>query len=293
MLKPQAVQLNHIYKIPCSKHTVLLISEYPLKSKAMSGYNTTTNFFAGITNNASILSWNGQTGNLTYKETLNYLYTSYIDNIIFPPGNTTTRFLLPFGFCKVQIQKLTRFLQVKITPSKVTMEHLFIVSDPNVANPFQVFSPAQGNKIKIITSPVATKYVEYKLELKETRVEADDGTCAKYPYKKHKSYHDCVEVEMSEKIVPVRGCMIPWMSNNNQCTAPIPRLPADEELLQQLYFMGLYAWGGIQYKSDKCPVQCTTITAHSAYQVEGGGFFDNVLEFYIDDYVHVEKVRHQ
>ena len=193
---------------------------------------------AGKINNDSILSWTGQYGNMTFADTLDYLFKSDVDNIILPTGRVTKQFLIPYGFCKVYRGKLERFLSIIIQPSVDTMEHLVFISDPDVTNHFQAFDFTNGDKIMLTTPTVGGKYIEYRIKLKETEKMTNDGTCLHYPYHGYANYGDCVDAEMRSKILPARGCMVPWMMAEDQCLGPIPRLSQHEDLLQWLYDIG-------------------------------------------------------
>ena len=92
--------------------------------------------------------------------------------------------------------------------------------------------------MRLKTTPALTKYVEYRITLKETEKVANDGTCVVYPYHGHANYGDCVGAEMRAKILPTLGCMVPWISADDQCLGPITRLPEHEDLVNQLYLLG-------------------------------------------------------
>ena len=88
-------------------------------------------------------------------------------------------------------------------------EYYAFVSDAAAANPFQLpYTLMTGDKIKLETSTVNT-FVVYNIQLKETSVKANDGSCVDYPYLSHDSYSDCVATELTDKILPVLGCMVP------------------------------------------------------------------------------------
>ena len=123
---------------------------------------------------------------------------------------------------------------------------------------------------------------------------ANDGSCVHYPFNSHKTYGDCVDAEVRSKILPLRGCMVPWMSSRDQCTRPIQRLstPQHESLLAWHNNIGSYAWGGIQYQPETCPHPCQIVSVKSTYQVEGmqTGVDENFIDIYVEKYVKMEKV---
>ena len=200
--------------------------------------------------------------------------------------------MIPHGLCKVYKGKLSRLIEITVD---VVTEHVYqyyiYISDPATENLFQLpYSLSSGDKIQFETSSL-TRYVEYNIQLKETSVVTVDGTCTDYPYHNHETYADCVDDELRARILPSRGCMVPWMSSTDQCTEPIQRLPEQEDLLQWLYNIGMYSWGGISYPSAACPLPCTTLAAHSTFQFSGTGMSFNLIELYFEENIQVEKVR--
>ena len=204
------------------------------------GYTTQSDFLAGKNRNTSILSWNGQaTANLTFQKTLDYLYKSDDSDIILDIGNFTTQFLMPYGFCKVYIGELKQFIEVKIISSVDNIEHYIFVSDPTITSHVQAYDATTRDTMRLTTNIQGGKYAEYRIKLKETEKVVNDGTCVNYPYHDHANYGDCVDAELRARILPVRGCMVPWMTNIDQCLEPIPRLPQHEDLLSWLFHIGL------------------------------------------------------
>ena len=170
------------------------------------------------------------------------------------------------------------------------LEYFVFISDPAAESAFQTPVPI-GDTIKFEISS-ATKYVEYNIQLKETSVETNDGACADYPHNNHKSYSDCVNAEVRNKILPTWGCMPPWMSSTDQCSGPIQRLPEQEALFEWLFEISMFSWGGISYKSDVCLLPCTILTAHPTFQLFGYGDLPfNYIELFFEKNIQIEKVR--
>ena len=245
--------------------------------------------------NKSLLSWNGQAGNISFKETLDYIYKSYVDGIFYtmlPAGNVTQSYKIPYGFCQIYVGQISSVFRIEINATGEDMEHFVFLSDPDIANPFQANDGITGDKIKSLTPVNGGRYTIYRLALRETRKLASDGTCAHYPFKGYAKYRYCVEAEIRAKMMPVRGCMVPWTSTTNQCLTPIPRRPEDEELLTWHYDFSYKSWGGIQYRSDRCPLPCNTISVKSTYQVGGSHRWPkSQLIIYVEDRVKIEKVQ--
>ena len=160
---------------------------------------------------------------------------------------------------------------IHVAGSEEIYETYVFISDPAAANLFQIpYSLSTGDKIELKTSSVL-KYVNYNIQLKETTVETNDGSCTTYPYHNHQTYSDCVDVDLRERIQSSLGCMVPWMSRTDHCAGSIHRLPEQKDLIEWLYSIGLYSWGGIMYHSAACPPPCTTLASHSTFQLSGNG----------------------
>ena len=109
---------------------------------------------------------------------------------------------------------------------------------------------------------------------------------------RHKSYSDCVDAELREQILPVLGCMVPWMSlsTHDHCTEPVKILPEHENVAQMLLTLNQRAWGGIQYKSEGCPLPCTLVSTHATFQQSGSGYHDNLILLHFEDDIKVENI---
>ena len=120
-----------------------------------------------------------------------------------------------------------------------------------------------GDQIKLNTITNWGVGVELRITLKETKTEAKDGSCSYYPTNNHESYTACIDAEMREKILPVFGCMVPWMGQSNSCQGPFARLPEHEGLLDWIFVMVIKSMGGKQYESKNCLLPCTILSVKS------------------------------
>ena len=269
-------------------------SQFDYSRASEMGYKYSISYLTGTTNNKTVLSWDGLDGNLTFNETFNYLYGSSMDDIDFlaSNGTITHRTLLPYGLCKAYEGKIVKALQVNLRLSKEITEYFIFISDSATALPYQLpYSTLTGNRIRLTLHPNATtnKYVHYNVQLKETNIKTGDGSCVEYPTRTYESYADCVDAEMKEKILPVLGCMIPWISDNNTCLGPIHRMPKHESLLQWIYEIVDDAFGGIQYHSESCPLPCSTVSLHVTY-LHSGDYVTNNIALYFAKKVKVETI---
>ena len=148
-----------------------------------------------------------------------------------------------------------------------------------------------GDKIEIKTDFTSKVFVLYRIQLKETSIETGDGSCIEYPNEKHKSYADCVEDELEERILPVLGCMVPWISRKNQCAGLIPRLPIHLDYIKVLRPINDAFWSGLAYQSDNCPQPCSTLSAHSIHTktIANNEPKDSIFLFF-DENIKVERI---
>ena len=213
--------------------TLYLIEESPFSSiyclyyqaKKLQ-YNGSINFKLGDFGNTSFLSWGGPSGDLNFAETMNTLYTSGTENIVFVNHSTNVqeKYTMKHGICKILATKSgLDYLNIMF---KKGVDYSITVSDPNFSSHFQLSDDLmQGDKI--LTKPYFSSetevFTQYKIVLEETITEANYGTCTVYPNQQYHNFTDCFDEEMRKKILPVLGCMIPWTSPNDWCTGLIQR----------------------------------------------------------------------
>ena len=140
--------------------TICKTSQINYTQAAILGYRYATDFFAGNTSNSAILSWTGLHGNLTFEETVEFMYGRQLDNIQITPstGNLTTKFLIPHGLCNVYEGKLGRSYEIMIKGMEQDDEYFAYISDPSTASGFQ-YPLTTGDQIKL--SGISTKYVQW------------------------------------------------------------------------------------------------------------------------------------
>ena len=166
---------------------------------------------------------------LLFKETTDYLYNSKTENIDVNSlaENFTVGFLIPHGYCKTFTMQTDTYIMVKFeTGVQDGMEghgesYFVFIYDINLSTQFQVpYHFITGDNIIMETTNVA-QYREYTIQLKETKVETDDGSCVNYPFGAYNTYSDCVDAELEAKVLPILGCTVPWMSQENSCVGQI------------------------------------------------------------------------
>ena len=149
-----------------------------------------------------------------------------------------------------------------------------------------------GDQIKLQAIPNKGLEVEYRIILKETETMVNDGSCTNYPTADHDSYTACIDAEMRERILPVFGCMVPWMGQSNSCQGPFERLPDHEGLLNWILVMVLNSMGGKQYTSEKCRLPCTILSVRSTYLQKAESWLrtSNAFVLYLSNDVSVQRI---
>ena len=174
------------------------------------------------------MSWRDIYDNYTNTETLNNLYISNLETITTnrnfihdeeEEGNTT---ITPIGVCKYY-KGLPRNL-VRGTGawkharqfylSDVSSRYRIYISDPNAAPKFVLPMPLMTGDIMEALPDNKSLVFYYKVNIKEIQIKLEDGSCTIYPTELgHESYDKCIEMENRKIIMPVLGCMPPWLSD--------------------------------------------------------------------------------
>ena len=198
-------------------------------------------YLVGSPNNGTILSWTGTNGNQTVNETQNYLFNSGIESLRHKGlKNNSTRFLLPFGFCSVAEGAPAELVDDGQHKHSVYFkehgEYFVSISDPKATLQYYLPMPLMtGDRIKVEVGPEETKKHYFSVHMKEKIVNTADGSCAMYPgHDNFESYSDCVDAENRKRILPIIGCMVPWMSDKDQCKDPILRLQTHKSFINWL-----------------------------------------------------------
>ena len=185
------------------------------------------NWFRGRVKNTTIMSWRDIYDNYTNTETLNNLYISNLETITTnrnfihdeeEEGNTT---ITPIGVCKYY-KGLPRNL-VRGTGawkharqfylSDVSSRYRIYISDPNAAPKFVLPMPLLTGDIMEALPDNKGVVFYHKVIIKEIQIKLEDGSCTNYPDEHgHESYDKCIEMENRRNIMPVLGCMPPFLN---------------------------------------------------------------------------------
>ena len=217
-----------------------------------------------------MFSWSGPVGNMTYKETERAMFKFYDfdkENVIFADYNDPNEIkLMPkHGLCKLMKVIPKEKIEIHVNQE---LEAIIIISDSNFVSYYQLSDDlTTGDRVFNKATPSSKTKIStrYKIQLKESIRETNDGTCANYPTKRYDKFEECIAIEYEERIMPELGCMIPWMSPNHHCTGLITRLSQHESLVNYLWSIiyAIYADKGIT--SAMCLPPCTIHSVHSTF----------------------------
>ena len=281
--------------------TVCAENPFNYSRAARVGYYGHLFYLTGEIVNWSMLSWAGQTGNKSVSETVKFLYKS-VDGTKLQVGTGTGRsgnftggtkekFLIPYGLCQTFEGMPRDFVSITVEGS---FSYKIFITDPAATTAFQLpYSLMSGEKILMQASKTGPHtWTGYRIKITEKIVETNDGTCIDYPNDNFKSYSDCIDAELQDKILPTLGCMVPLMSEVNPCSQPIPRLAKHEPLIQWIVNISLNSWGNIEYKSDTCLQPCTLMSIQAS--VESSETYANntgtAIDFYFGETIEIEKI---
>ena len=241
------------------------------------------------------LSWFGKHGNLTWNETFALLHHQSNDNVSFVLeeqkvyDNITEMFVITIGGCKVFEGQPVKKMEIEFQDT--SGRYIVYVSDPTANNHFQIpFSLGLGVDMYIKFHENTNIVKAYRIQLKETTVETDVA-CLNYPTAKFKTYSDCIDQEVRRGMLHSLGCMVPWMSNRDQCTSPVQRKTEHKALIESVRSKVDDAYGGMEFRADAaCPRPCSLVSAYSRYASFSTGYKTNTLVLQFDEDILVENI---
>ena len=204
--------------------TVCRLYQFDDDKASQLGYDGFTDFVTGvIDSNYSVLSWNGLNESMSTNETINTIFESEMVNVKRGFANSTMRFILPYGLCQVAVGPTPDMVQGGVNDISIKLKkpgkYIAYILDHSLSTPYQLNSLMSGGSIQIHT--VAGSFIKeyYTVDLKEQHFLETSEDCTVYPDKYgHATYAQCIEEENREKMLPLVGCLPPWMSNIDQCT---------------------------------------------------------------------------
>ena len=282
--------------------TICKTSQFDYARSSSLGFKTTTTFLVGEQHNSNTtLSWTG-TANMTFKETVNYIFKSGTQrgNVYTKFNNTITKFLVPFGVCTISKGKPMELISGKKKRFAFYMKregnYIVFITDVASGLHFMIERPLTTGEKMIIDIPANTTMLKnafYSVELTERQVKLGDGSCTNYPDESgHINYGACVEEENRRRILPILGCMVPWLPGEDQCSGVLERLPKHGDVLKWIKVLYRNAFAGDFYHSSSCHLPCTQVTAHATYLQERTLQYkgDHMIAIYFKENVNEETV---
>ena len=163
------------------------------------------------------INWGGHK-NLTFDEAAKLLFHPNYNNIEFNPHLPFEDvFIWPHGFCKRKTGIIS-FDEIMIATPGAAMK--VFITDPGRSLFYKISETSQvGSKI-ILDSYRIHRFFQVKVV--EKLLYKDYEHCSDYgPDHEYISLAECVEEEGKRMFVPLLGCMIPWMSDEQRCTQPV------------------------------------------------------------------------
>ena len=259
-------------------------NQFNISAANEEGYSSFRNFFRGELNTSTDseydISWNG-INNQPSDDILKKLFVSNFESLKFI-SNVTTKdiFILPQGHCK-QI--------IKINERRVTRLHVEIESGA-----FQVFFTDQrrnlhfkidettfsGDPIFLETSTDIMQHRFYEVRFTET-IRGDQGFCKSYPTGEFQTFKECNLASDDEEIIPVLGCLPPWMSPRNHCneTVTVPASKFNRLAFGQQSNIDLIR-AGMAYSSRSCQGECNKKSVESKFYRQFNSISSNAIYIY-------------
>ena len=268
------------------KITVCKTNQFSIHRFHSMGYGRLIEFFSGNVSSGGVLSWTGALGNMTFIETLHYLYQGNVANIEFetPNGPIATKFLPFNGFCKIYETLPRKYVQIEFQNCKESDTYIVSIYDDAAANSFQLASMTGGRIM--LDSCKTRKFVDYNVKLAETRDTSGGDKCVEYPSKYFDSYAACIDAEIIGKTEPVFGYGLPFFTNSSG--KPIRRLPSHQNTIEWLENIVFMSFGGVLYQPENCLPPCTKLTAYAELQRSPVTDFNFTLYLYFDERFEVK-----
>ena len=187
------------------------------------GYKTLAKFLLGNLTHGQKKTWNGKTGNLTYKMVQEILFQSSFNNFVYQTSETGTDndwkrsetelvFKTPQGFCMKpkQMKKGLNF--------RVTTQSFFAINDPAKQNKLRITAMEHG-KFNFGPSGVNTfsgSGYEIKIKIEDATIH-DGVSCTQYN-RINTTYGECIENGLMNSLVAWYGCLPPWFPAGNKPT---------------------------------------------------------------------------
>ena len=259
------------------------------------GYKFSVDFFTGMTTEADVISWSGLHNNITFNETFAHIFDDHLDSIYFDISNGTVykKLLIPNGLCKVYEGEPKHVHEIYFDTPEESFLYTLFVTDSAASTSFQLnqfLITGENVYFKTAKSSSSHSFSIYNIKLKIMQDETGDGSCTDYPNTYYATYADCVDADIERKIMPVLGCMVPWLSESNQCTRAIKKEEKHHDLIAWLLDLNQDSWGGVQCNPSSCLLPCSLLSAEATFENSGSGVDRDSISVYFEESVQIEKL---
>ena len=191
------------------------------------GYQYLNDFTLGNIGN-SRFSWKGKHGNLTYRALQNHLYHyNYSNaNLVFyeyvnktwmvGDGGLELVFIPAYGFCMKIKQNITSFIALETKQNLI-----FFIADPSTENTLKISHIGNGRVTLRKNHDNTFEYNTYRMDIHLYDANIFEGSeCQDYS-KIERSYGECIENILKEKLIEWYGCVAPWFPKNTSLVCEI------------------------------------------------------------------------
>ena len=163
------------------------------------------------------------------------------------------------------------------------------ITDEGQELPFKLGEFSDFSRIRVENSTYPK--VSYKIQIEKISEMEESGTCSVYDDDTgYKTYADCVEAEARQEFLPLLGCMIPWISSEDQCTSPVQINNTYNRLIQSKNLWSVFESGsGMQYSACNAPSTKRNIRQTFLRTIKTSSKF--LLKIYFKDEVkHIKSI---
>ena len=264
----QSTETNLLRNVQLPSILICTKNQFDFQTAKEEGYPTFNLFYNGIIGNGTDdyeISWAGL-NNRTYQDLINVLFKNNNKDLEFEDHiNVTDLFILPQGHCKRLRFNFTG--HGKIDPVKITIKNESTAS-------FEVFITDMSKQMwfkidetsftgDIIDFDIAQDVKKHKFyEVKINEYNSYPSHCKEY--ENIYDYAICIASTDASNIIPVLGCLPPWMTfmEHLQCKTPKRVNQKQYEALE--FFKNMdYVLAGLDYTSTACTNPCRAVTIDS------------------------------
>ncbi len=224
-LRPPIVQQVSTVKFDEIRKPLIYVcqdGQFNYSTARSNGYRSLTQFLMGMIQNQDNLGWNGKYENKTFEELKEEIYEYDYTSLVAQTGKSVNEkadaeseviFIVPFGIC-------TKLKQTNFTTLvKSTERNSLYLVDPAYLNRLKILG---NHNVKLGFGSMGNGLFEassYEIELALHNSKLKDGdTCLDFE-NNGKTFGQCVENSIMEKMLKWFGCSLPWYTqvSNPSC----------------------------------------------------------------------------